>query len=559
LAKQVFGGGEVNAGHVIGVDVGTGSARAGVFDLKGNMLASASQAIQMWKEGTDRFEQSGNDIWKAVCHAVKQALALSQVSSSSVIGIGFDATCSLVLVDKNGEGVAVGGSGDANRNVIVWMDQRASQEAHAINAQGHDVLKYVGGRISPEMQIPKLLWLKRHLPKQYDAVEHFFDLTDYLTWRATGDTTRSTCTVTCKWTFVGKQKAFDRSFFQDVGLGDISEQNFERIGTDIILPGSAIGAGLSLQAATDLGLPIGTAVAAGLIDAHAGAIGSIDPTQSELAYIFGTSACMLVNTPQSNFVLGVWGPYYNAMLEDQWLLEGGQSTAGAAIDQVLKMHPAYEEAKSKATQKSLSVVEWLEGQILARGLTSTALAVEVADLHIIPDFLGNRSPHADPNASAILCGVELSDQVASLQRLYVAAVLGVAYSAKQTIAALATNGVHLQSIVISGGASKSQLVRQLLADVTGLIVKRPDCAEPVLLGSAMIAAMATGKFEKLEVAMKAMRQGHSELMPQSTGELNVHDHKFRAYCKLQEADRRIGTFEAYRLSWAQKIDPFQQR
>jgi D-ribulokinase len=97
-----------------------------------------------------------------------------------------------------GAPLAVGPSKDSLRNIIVWMDHRAIEQARRINATGHHVLEYVGGNISLEMQTPKLLWLKENLPDSFAAAGHFFDLSDYLTWRLTGDEARSACTVTCQ-------------------------------------------------------------------------------------------------------------------------------------------------------------------------------------------------------------------------------------------------------------------------------------------------------------------------------------------------------------------------
>ena len=147
---------------VIGVDVGTGSARAGVFDLLGHKLGSAVQAIRMWQEPADRCEQSSADIWRSVCLATRAALAAA--GPVDVHGIGFDATCSLVAVDSAGAPLTVSPGGDPARNVVVWMDHRALEQAARINATGSDVLRYVGGRISLEMQTPKLLWLREALP-----------------------------------------------------------------------------------------------------------------------------------------------------------------------------------------------------------------------------------------------------------------------------------------------------------------------------------------------------------------------------------------------------------
>jgi ribulose kinase len=82
---------------VIGVDVGTGSARAGVFDGSGRMLGQASRSIQAWHPKPDYVQQSTADIWAAVCASVREALA--QAGTVTVGGIGFDATCSLAVLD----------------------------------------------------------------------------------------------------------------------------------------------------------------------------------------------------------------------------------------------------------------------------------------------------------------------------------------------------------------------------------------------------------------------------------------------------------------------------
>lgn len=113
----------------IGIDVGTGSARAGVFDARGKRLGTAFHPIQMWRSDSDVVEQSSEDIWLACCNAVREALREADGASSDVAGIGFDATCSLVAVNERGDPVTVSPSGRDTRNVIVWMDHRAACEA----------------------------------------------------------------------------------------------------------------------------------------------------------------------------------------------------------------------------------------------------------------------------------------------------------------------------------------------------------------------------------------------------------------------------------------------
>ncbi|URE42046.1 FGGY family of carbohydrate kinases, N-terminal domain [Musa troglodytarum] len=142
----------------LGVDVGTGSSRAGLFDEQGRLIGSASSPIQIWKE-KDCIEQSSTDIWHAVCTAVKAACSLASVVPEEVVGLGFAATCSLVAVDSDGSPVSVSWTGDARRNIIVWMDHRAVNQAERINANDSPVLQYCGGSLSPEMQAPKELGL----------------------------------------------------------------------------------------------------------------------------------------------------------------------------------------------------------------------------------------------------------------------------------------------------------------------------------------------------------------------------------------------------------------
>src|SRR5579863_4480444 len=123
----------------IGVDVGTRSARAGAFDARGVLIASARRPIQIWREAGDVVEQSSDDIWRAVCEATRETVAESGLPPDAFKGVGFDATCSLAALDSAGRPVSVSPSGAKTRNVIVWMDHRATAETREINAGEHAV------------------------------------------------------------------------------------------------------------------------------------------------------------------------------------------------------------------------------------------------------------------------------------------------------------------------------------------------------------------------------------------------------------------------------------
>src|SRR6202171_1131006 len=244
----------------VGIDVGTSSARAGLFDEHGTLLATARHPITVWHEAGSVAEQSSTEIWAACATSVRAAMAEAALPASAVKGVGFDATCSLVVIDAAGNPLTVSSSGGPLRNVIVWMDHRAMAEARQVNETQDDVLRYVGGSISPEMEIPKLLWLKRHLPSTYRSAGHFFDLADYLSFRATGSTVRSICTLACKWNFLAHERRWSESYFERIGLGDLASDNHAKIGNEIVAPGTPLGTGLTQSAAHAFGLLAGTPV-----------------------------------------------------------------------------------------------------------------------------------------------------------------------------------------------------------------------------------------------------------------------------------------------------------
>jgi D-ribulokinase len=528
--------------HVIGVDVGTGSARAGIFDLAGRMVASARRDITLFHASGSIVEQSSGEIWNAVCDSVKDALSQAAVSPDQVAGIGFDATCSLVVLGEGGQPLPVGPSEQAERDIIVWMDHRAVAQAERINATGHEVLKFVGGKISPEMETPKLLWLLENRPGVFEAAWQFFDLTDFLTWRATGDLSRSTCTVTCKWTYLAHERRWDESYFRSIGLGVLADEAFARIGQTVVDPGTPLGSGLTEDAAAQLGLRTGTPVATGVIDAHAGGIGTVGADgepESCLAYVFGTSSCTMTTTRSPVFVPGVWGPYFSAMVPDAWLNEGGQSVAGAAIERLLSMHPAAPDVRRRAEHEGHPLPVMLAGLAAQAADSLSGAALLANGLHVVPEFLGNRAPLADPHARAVIAGLGMEDDLNSLVALYIAGICSIGYGLRQIIEAQAMAGAPIERVVISGGAGRLDLVRQLLADATGKPVFATQAEEPVLLGAAILGGVAGGLFDDVRSAMARMSQ-IGRIYESDTGDIAaLHEARYRAFRQLQTVAREI--------------------
>src|SRR5690348_1791650 len=130
---------------VVAVDIGSTSARAGVFDEHGTRLARGEHGFATQRPVKDHAEHSSAEIWRAVCSATREAVRAAGVAPEAVAGLAFDATCSLVMLDRDGHPVTVSTTGDDAWNVVMWADHRALTEADEITATKHRVLDYVGG------------------------------------------------------------------------------------------------------------------------------------------------------------------------------------------------------------------------------------------------------------------------------------------------------------------------------------------------------------------------------------------------------------------------------
>jgi D-ribulokinase len=311
-----------------------------------------------------------------------------------------------------------------------------------------------------------------------------------------------------------------------------------------VAPGAPVGQGLTQEAADALGLRPGTAVGAGLIDAHAGGIGTVGAEGSAgpeltMAYVFGTSACTMASSADAHFVPGVWGPYYSAMVPGLWLSEGGQSAAGQAIAHLIATHPARQTAETAAKAAGISVQAYLLSEVERRCPDPSEAVMLAGSRMIVPDFLGNRAPFADPHATAIMSGMTLDVGIDDLMATYVAGVLGVGYGLRKIIDTQSTHGVTPGAVVVSGGAGESDFIKQLLADASGLPVLSMTCPEPVLLGAAMLGAVASGHKPSLQACMETMSHVGARFEPATGRVAAIHAERLKAYDAFQEIERAL--------------------
>jgi D-ribulokinase len=475
---------------VIGVDVGTTSARAVAFDAtNGAILAHDTHefACVHSSDGV-RVESDADSIWSAVCAAVRGTVRRCH---GNLVAIAFDAACSTV-VDE--------------RLVIAWCDHRASAESRDISKCGASnddvasVLAAVGGVMNLEMASPKLLWLKRHEPALFQRSRQFFDLSDFLAFRATNSLVRSQCTVTCKWTHPWRA-----GYFCAVGLEELAADDFARIGGSDVANMGTVQGRVSRDASTQLGVPADTLVGVGAIDAHAGALAlfacapNIDSVRAgtTAALILGTSACMMVLSETKRPVRGIWGPYRGAVLPGLWLLEAGQSACGALLDNLISRHADGARVQALAAERSCSVFDVLESML-------NDTPVDTTHLHCYPDINGNRSPLADADAKLAWVGIDLGT---TLPALYVAALEGLALQVRHILLELRAQGdFRVDTLACGGSIAGNTRFMRILSRATKCVIVRAPATPMMPLGSAILAATAAGSTIPIDAAMETLRR-----------------------------------------------------
>ncbi|XP_030893414.1 FGGY carbohydrate kinase domain-containing protein [Leptonychotes weddellii] len=354
---------------------------------------------------------------------------------------------------------------------------------------------------------------------------------------------RSLCSLVCKWTY-SAEKGWDDSFWKMIGLEDFVADNYSKIGNQVLPPGASLGHGLTPEAAKDLGLPAGIAVAASLIDAHAGGLGVIgadvrgyglacegQPMTSRLAVICGTSSCHMGISKDPIFVPGVWGPYFSAMVPGFWLNEGGQSVTGKLNSLLPNPAPPFKN-KINFSSRCQSVYAYLNSHL---DLIKKARPVGflTVDLHVWPDFHGNRSPLADLTLKGMVTGLKLSQDLDDLAILYLATVQAIAFGTRLIIEAMEAAGHSISTLFLCGGLSKNPLFVQMHADVTGMPVVLSQEVESVLVGAAILGACASGDFASVQEAMARMSKVGKVVLPRLEDK-RYYDKKYQVFLKLVE-------------------------
>ena len=243
---------------------------------------------------------------------------------------------------------------------------------------------------------------------------------------------------------------------------------------------------------------------------------------------------------EPRFIDGIWGPYFSAMVPGWWLTEGGQSATGALIDHVIQTHPQAAGLHSDAAARGTTVyallnehLDRLHEQVRLKPDTTFPAAL-TRDVHVYPDFHGNRSPRADASLRGMISGLRLSDSLDSLALLYLATIQAIAHGTRHIVEAMNARGYRIDTLIACGGDLKNPVFVREHADVTGCRVVLPREPEAVLLGSAMLGAVAAGAFADVEHAMAALSGADRIVQPAEGPVREYHDRKYRVFHRMHE-------------------------
>jgi FGGY-family pentulose kinase len=495
--------------YVLGIDIGTQSLRAAIYDTAGKCVGVGVEPIETTHPHPAWAEQDPMAWWHAACRAVPIALSKAGVSADRIRAIGLDATaCTVVACDLQGAPL---------RPALLWMDQRSFREAEELSQTGDSILRYVSGVVSPEWMLPKALWLRRHEGAVFDRAERIVECTDWFMHRLTGEWNLSLNNVTVKWNYARPEGGWSESMLRQVGLAELLGKWPSEV--------MALGKGekvLSSRAARELGLQEGTPVAQGGIDAYLGMIGLGATGAGDLAMILGSSTCHLAQTDRPILGSGLLGCYPDATVEGLFTVEGGQTATGSIIDWYRRHLAGFEQVESDQTGRP--VYEILDAK-------AARIAPGSEGLVCLDYWQGNRCPLKDPLARGTIWGMTLSHTAGHLVRsIYEATSLGTRHlleDARQF-------GLAIDRIFAGGGGAQSELWMQIQADVLGQPIFLSSDPQACALGSAIVAATHVGLFGNLNDAAREMVSIDRTIEP-NAGHRGVYDDLYGKYLATYEA------------------------
>ena len=473
--------------YVVGIDVGTGGTRAVIVDEGGRIVASATEEHAAFASPNIGWaEQHPEDWWRAAAIAVRRALAEGDLRGDQVSCVGFSGQMhGAVMLD---------GAGKVVRPALIWCDVRTQKQCEELNHRigPARLIQLTCNPALANFTLTKLLWVRENEPDNWKRVRSVMLPKDYVRFQMTEE--RATDMADASGTLM-----------LDVAHRRWSSEVLQAVEIDSsMLPAlhesPEVCGKISAAGATATGLAEGTPVVAGAGDQAAGATGmgivrpgSVSATIGTSGVVFAATDCPALD-PQ-----GRLHTFCHAV-PGRWHVMGVTQAAGLSLrwfrDRFLCDQPKHAtDLYEQLTAEAAGVAPGSDGLLWA------------------PYLMGERTPYLDSNARAALVGLTASHTRAHVVR---AILEGVVFSLQDTFTIFREMKVPVRSIRLGGGGARSQLWRQIQADVYGREVERVEAEEGAAYGAAILAGVGAQIWPSVDAACDAVVRVRDRVTPNPT-------------------------------------------
>ncbi len=448
---------------VVGVDIGTTSAKSVAYDTGGRRLAAHSIGYPLDEPHPGYAEQDPRLIFDAVVGSVR---AVVEQLPAPVAGLSFS-TAMHSLIGLAADGTPLTPS-------VTWADSRASAQAQRLRAapSGLALHRRTGTPVHPMAPLPKLLWYAEQEPRLHERVAHWVSIKDYVLLRLTDTLITDHSVASATGLMNIHRLAWDAEALRFAG---ITEEQLPQL-----VPTTHVLRGLTAEAARATGLSADTPLVVGAGDGPLANLGLGAVYPGEVACSIGTSGAMRVMVERPG-VDPLGGVFCYALTEQRWVVGGAINNGGLVL-----------QWAGEALAPELG--EHGEEELL--DLAAHA-PVGSGGLIMLPYLLSERAPHWSALPRGAYVGLTHGHRREHLVR---AALEGVCQQLALVLASVRAAGNEVRQIRASGGFARSELWRQILADVLGMPVWFPAGNEGSSFGAALLGMEALGLIESIDVA-----------------------------------------------------------
>ncbi len=445
--------------YVLGIDISTTATKAVLVDETGTVVGVGTSEYSYDSPQPGWTEQDPARWWKATVAAIRDVLAATGVRGDAIEAVGLTGQMhGLVILDD---------SRRVLRPAILWNDQRTEAECDQIRQRvGRDrLLEVAGNDALTGFTAPKMLWVRNHEPDVFRRVAHALLPKDYVRLRLTDElaTDKAGAAGTLLFDVAARDWSGEVLDALDIPAGWLPPTHEGPDVTGYVTNGAAEASGLAA----------GTPVVAGGGDQAANAVGVGAVMPGVVALSLGTSGVVFGSTSAPTVAVDGWLHAFCHAVPGMWHLMGVMLSAAGSL-------------------------RWYR-DTLAPGISFSDLDLEASaaapgadGVIFLPYLTGERTPHADPQATGAFVGMTVRHDRAHLTR---AVLEGVAFGLRDNLDAMKAAGFDdVRQIRASGGGTASLVWRQILADVLGAEIVATSTTEGAAYGAAMLAAVGTGWF-----------------------------------------------------------------